>query len=225
MAAVVPGAPNGERGIATTRVLIGPIVRLQVQLSSLKVGEAPRRRYDPGPIRAVPSLTLDGRGVVAADVGDPTGAVLDIHHPAHPASRNRGGRNGVSVGLTAHYAAMRARFGEHLPDGVAGENILVGTEAMVGEDDLAGGLVIETAGGLVDLTEVVVAAPCVEFGRFVLRFPDELRPDRRVTEAVRFLDDGRRGYYAGHAGPPATVRLGDRVHVEVPDTDPENAGG
>ncbi len=204
------------------RLLIGPVVRLQVQAASLKVpsgGRAGRHdRYDPAALRDVPALTLDGRGVVGLvgdGPGDATERVLDVHHPDHPASRNRGGRNGISIGFTAHYAAMRERFGDHLPDGVAGENLIVATGAVMGEDDLAGGLVVETADGPVCLGGVAVATPCVEFSRYALRFPDEARPDRRVTEAIRFLDDGMRGYYAAMDGPPTTVRVGDRVYVET----------
>jgi hypothetical protein len=31
--------------------------------------------------------------------------------------------NTISIGFTSHYAQMRARFGEHMQDGIAGENI------------------------------------------------------------------------------------------------------
>ena len=42
---------------------IGTVVRLQVQESSLKVGDKPRR-YDPAPIRSVPAISLDPTGVI-----------------------------------------------------------------------------------------------------------------------------------------------------------------
>jgi hypothetical protein len=192
-------------------LLVGEVVRLQVQESSLKVGDGPRRRYDPSPIRSVPALRLDERGVTGqADWGDD---VEDVHNRDHPASKYRGG-NGVSVLFTGHYAAMRERFGPHLTDGIAGENILVACDQLVGEEDLTAGLIVATDdGGQLLLEQVVVAAPCVEFARHALRFPDDARPDLTVTEAVRFLGDGMRGYYAAYDGPPAVIRIGDRVYV------------
>ena len=190
--------------------LIGPIVRLQVQPTSLKVEERPRR-YDPSPLRAVPALRLEPAGVTGLDEdGDPVG---DVHHRDHPASKHREGSNGLSVGFTSHYDAMRARFGSHLGDGLAGENILVATERRFTEDDLAAGLVIETTNGEpVHLVHVVVATPCVEFARFALRFPPDARPDRTVSDAIAFLDAGVRGYYATPRS-TAVIRVGDRVFL------------
>ena len=192
---------------------IGRIVRLQVQLSSLKVGERPLRRYDPAPLRSVQALILEEGGVRGVMAGDEE--VVDVHHRDHPASKNRGG-NGVSVGFTGHYADMRARFGAHLDDGLAGENILVETRYSYGEADLANGLVVETAGGAtVRLERVVVAEPCVEFSRYALRYPPDTRTDRAVTSALTFLGDGMRGYYATYHGEPARIELGDRVLIAV----------
>ena len=191
---------------------IGPIVRLQVQAASLKVGERRHRRYDPAPVRAVPALLLDGRGVVGQTAAGE--AIEDVHHQDHPASKNRGGSNGVSVCFTAHYDAMRERFGPHLADGLAGENILIQTDHLLGEEDLGPGLMVQTTDGQqIALERIIVADPCVEFSRWVLQYPDNLRPDRTVAEAVAFLADGMRGYYAGYDGPPVTIQLGDRVFV------------
>ncbi|MCC6792474.1 MAG: hypothetical protein IT336_12360 [Thermomicrobiales bacterium] len=196
--------------------LLGEIVRLQAQAESLKVGEAPRRRYDPAGIRVVPRLRLSAEGV-AGETGDGQ-LVADVHNSTHPASKNRAGSNGISVCFTTHYGAIRERFGDHLPDGIAGENILVALDPKSGlivEDDLRGGLTIETAsGGRIVLEQVFVAAPCVEFARFAMRFPQDARPDRSVTEAVQFLDDGMRGYYAAYQGPSAVISIGDKVYVD-----------
>ncbi|MGH2562415.1 MAG: hypothetical protein ACRDJH_25435 [Thermomicrobiales bacterium] len=191
--------------------LVGTIVKLQVQQASLKVGQPPRRRYDPGPLMEVPALTLDGGGVNGWSAsGD---AIADVHHAAHPRTKNRG-ENGVSVGFTSHYDAMRERFGGHLTDGIAGENILVTTEQMFSQEDLRRGLAVETKdGALVHLEEVIVATPCVEFTRYALRFPDDARPDATVTEALQFLNDGMRGYYAAFRGQPTRIELGNRVFI------------
>lgn len=192
--------------------LIGSIVRLQVQDVSLKVGVAPRRRYDPHGIRVVPSLELNGGGVRGWDVkGRP---IDDVHHRDHPASKNRGGENGVSLSFTSHYGAMRAQFGTHLVDGIAGENILIAVESMWSEDDFAPGVVIVTSDDReLPLDAVFPAAPCVEFSRYALQFPDDQRPDLTVTEALRFLNDGMRGYYARYDGASTRISLGDRVYV------------
>jgi hypothetical protein len=93
-------------------VLIGKIVRLQVQRPSLKVGEPSRRRYDPAPIRSVARLDLSPGGVVGWD--DAGERLLAVHHGDHPLSKNRHGDNGVSIGFRSHYDAMRERFGDHV---------------------------------------------------------------------------------------------------------------
>jgi hypothetical protein len=190
---------------------IGTIVRLQVQDSSLKVGTKPRR-YDPAPIRSVPAISLSPSGVIGLPVAGET--IVDVHHHNHPASKNRDGENGISLGFTTHYAAMRDRFGEHLSDGVAGENILVAVDRPLSAVDLDGGVGIEGADGRrLELRPVIVAAPCVEFARYALNFPDGARPDATVTEAVRFLDAGMRGFYATFVGEPAVVEIGSRVFL------------
>ena len=190
---------------------IGTIVRLQVQESSLKVGSKPRR-YDPAPIRSVPAMSLGPAGAVGLLKNGET--MVDVHHGKHPSSKNRGGENGISLGFTAHYLAMRERFGPHLHDGIAGENILVAVERQFPAEDLASGVVIECSDGRrLQLRPVIVAAPCVEFARFALKFPGDARPDATVTEALRFLDAGMRGFYATYEGEPAVVKVGARVFL------------
>jgi hypothetical protein len=189
----------------------GTVVRLQVQESSLKVGTKPRR-YDPAPIRSVPAISLSPAGVIGlAENGE---SIVDVHHHDHPSSKNRRGENGVSLGFTAHYLAMRQRFGPHLADGIAGENILVEADRQFQIEELAAGVVVEgTAGWWLELRPIIVAAPCVEFSRYALRFPDDARPDATVTEALRFLDAGMRGFYATYAGEPGVVEVGARVFL------------
>jgi hypothetical protein len=191
--------------------LIGMIVRLQVQESSLKVGDKPRR-YDPAPIRSVPAISLSAAGVVGlAENGK---SIVDVHHRDHPTSKNRSGENGISLGFTGHYRAMRQRFGQHLADGIAGENILIEAGRQLQVEELAAGMVVEDAGGRqLELRPVIVAAPCVEFSRYAMQFPNGARPDATVTEALRFLDAGMRGFYATYEGEPAVVEVGARVFL------------
>ena len=194
-------------------VLIGPIVRLQVQIAHLKHGERPVRWYVPAGIAPVTALRLDPGGVVGFD-GDVM--VNDVHHRDHTISRFRGD-NGVSVGFTSHYDSMRAQYGAFLHDGIAGENILVGSDAMHPEDEFSGGIVFMTAEGPVELMQVQVAPPCVEFGKFCLGYANDQRADARVAEVVKFLHEGRRGFYASWRQPdrqPYSPRLaiGDLVY-------------
>lgn len=196
--------------------LIGQIVRLQVQESSLKVGASPRRWYDPAPIRVVPMLTLNENGVVGrAATGD---TILDVHNITHPTSRNRAGGNGISVGFTSHYGAMRARFGDHLADGIAGENILIATDRIFTAADCAAGLRIETGdGAAIVLEQVIIAEPCVEFSRYALRYPRDAPSDRAVTDALNFLRKGTRGFYATYRGAPAAIAVGAQVYYGSAD--------
>lgn len=197
---------------------IGQIVRLQIQRQTLKHPLEPRpgnRRspeqfYDPQHI-----LTSDELWVADAVASVALGEdyVLDVHAGAHPHSRNRGNGNMLSVGFTSHYEKMRGRFGEHLTDGIAGENILVATAEGFSLADVEYGLAVRTAeGDLLEFADVAVAAPCVEFSRFCLG--DRYADPQMTSEALRFLDAGTRGFYAYISdGLPAMLRTGDSLLV------------
>ena len=191
---------------------IGPIVRLQVQRSSLKVGEPRHRRYDPAAIVAVPALRLTTAGAVGEPAGEPD--IVDVHNADHPQSKQRAGVNGLSVGFTGHYAAMQERFGDRPAEGIAGENLIVESGRQWTEDDLAPGLLIRTAAGdEIPLVRILIAAPCVEFTRWAMQFPAEARPDRTVTESLQFLGDGMRGFYFAYDGAPVSIAPGDRLFI------------
>jgi hypothetical protein len=199
---------------------IGRIVRLQIQRKTLKDPLAPRpggarspeRYYDPAPILSGEMLWV-ADSVAAVPRGEEV--ILDIHAAAHPHSRNRGNGNMLSIGFTSHYDAMRDRFGDHLTNGIAGENILVETDEQFTVDDFQQGLAIVTQDTrALEFGEVIVAAPCVEFSRFCL---DDRFADPRVTsDALRFLDDGMRGFYAYiSSGLPLGITLGDTVAIQL----------
>jgi hypothetical protein len=192
---------------------LGTIARLQIQLSSLKVGPLQSRRYEPGPLRGISEAGIADAGVTARD--ERGRLLVDIHNRIHPETKqSRRGINAVSVGFTAHYDAMRDRFGEHLADGIAGENILVRTEIPIAEPDLTEGLVITTKDGRELLLEnLLIAEPCVEFTRYALHYPPDARSDDTFADALAFLRGGIRGFYATYRGEPLTVRLGDRVYL------------
>lgn len=190
--------------------LLGSIVRLQFQTAGLKVGERGRRAYVPTPIRSVDWLHLAPHGITGQ--GPEGSDSLDVHHRDHPDSKFAGD-NAVSVLFTHHYDLMRARFGDHLPDGIAGESMLVETNRRVMESNLLDGLVIETEEGPALLRDLRVAEPCVEYTRYCLRRAPEERADPILTESLEFLRAGMRGFYARYSGTPVLVRLGDKVYL------------
>jgi hypothetical protein len=188
--------------------VLGTVVRLQVQRSRLKVGERGARRYDPAPLLEVEALDVGPRGVHGVAAGGHR--VVDVHHADHPDTRNVKLTNGLSLLPQPHYPLMRQRFGPHMEDGVAGENVLLATAGPLTEPDLAGPLVLETAdGGGLELTGVMVAAPCVEFTRFALGRGD-LAVDDDILDAMPALEDGVRGFYATALG-TGRVTLGARL--------------
>jgi hypothetical protein len=192
--------------------IIGPIVRLQIQRSPLKVGEKPHRKYIPDPIASVETLLITRLGITARVDG---GETFDVHHRAHPSTKNADGRNGISIGFTSHYAEMRRRFGPHLWDGCAAENILVASNRRFGLDDLAGGLILLDAQRCAKarLEQVDVAHPCRPFCGFAHEHRT-VEPDV-LKESLAFLDDGMRGFYCslGRDSGPVVVRCGDLVAV------------
>ena len=153
-------------------------------------------------------MQLDEGGVTGFDGDD---VLHDVHHRDHPLSRYRG-ENGVSLGFTSHYGVMREEFGPFLHDGIAGENLLVASDATLVEGDFGEGIVILTAEGPVALTRVEVAPPCVEFGKFCLRYPHDRKADAQVAAAVKFLHQGVRGFYATWA-PESDANASTRIAV------------
>src|SRR6185369_5101107 len=187
---------------------LGRVVRLQIQRSKLKLGEKPNRVYSPAPLLPVDELHLTPEGALAR-LADGS-MVVDVHHPAHPDTRNLERTNDLSVGFTAHYAAMRERYGEHLVDGCAGENILIETTDRLTQADIAGGLVIQPAQGgqLVRLQVVRHAPPCREFSGYASRSSEP----EDIKGALQFLEAGLRGFYCalGNTG-PVVLTIGDEV--------------
>ncbi len=102
---------------------VGTIVQLQVQQLSLKAPPLPGERWEryvPAGLRSLSRCILDEGGVMGW--GEDGERILDMHHRGHPRSKYRG-ENGICIAFTAGYDVMRGRFGEHVTDGLAGENI------------------------------------------------------------------------------------------------------
>ncbi len=197
---------------------IGQVRLVQLQPSGLII-DAP----EPGPVRTfydaarrveVSSLQISPRGIEASLA---TGErVLDIHHLDHP-DKAYADDDLVCVGFSAHYDAMRSEFGEHMVDGIAGENILIDYPDEVWPADLGHKLVIENqdTGEKALLQMVSFAEPCVEFSRLCARRPYEEMSGRRLGEILRFLGNGRRGFLLvlNDALDVVTVRPGDKVFL------------
>ena len=183
---------------------LGRLVRLQVQRTTLKTGVKPERRYDPAPILAVERLALSPDGVMGAADG---GWVVDVHHRAHPATKNEDGLHGISVGFTGHYTAMRERFGPHLVTGCAGENLIAELAGRLGFDDVAQGLSVRGPDGQerARLRVLQVAHPCRPFTGWALGGTVE---SAVLKEHLQFLDDGTRGFYCVAEG-VGVVEVGD----------------
>jgi hypothetical protein len=186
---------------------LGRVVRLQIQRSSLKTGEKPHRVYDTRPILAVERLTAspDGALGLAAD-----GAwMVDVHHRLHPSTKNPDGEHGISLGFTSHYDLMRARLGDRITPGCAGENILVESRGRVRMEDLDGGVGVVAPDGreVVQLQVLQVAHPCRPFSGWAL---GGLVETEVLKETLQFLEDGMRGFYCVGVG-TGIVSIGDRV--------------
>jgi len=184
---------------------LGSLVRLQIQRNTLKTGVKPDRVYDPAPILAVDRLAVGPDGVLGAG---PDGSwLVDVHHRAHPATKNEDGLHGVSVGFTAHYEAMQQRFGDRLTLGCAGENLIARTAAPLALADLAGGLAIVGPDGTerVRLRVLEVARPCRPFTGWALGGVVE---SQVLKESLQFLDEGMRGFYCVGEG-TGIVQVGD----------------
>ena len=188
------------------------IVRLQVQLDRLKPGRAPWRRYDPTPIESVPRLEIGPQGAIG--LGRSGGRLLDVHHTDHPHSRDPRGRSGLTFMGTGDYTRLRERYGPHLVEGIAGESILLDVPEGLAGRDLPATATLRTAGGSVDLVDVRVAAPCVEFSRFCLGLEPSPEVGDDVRQTLQDLDGGARGYRAVAAG-PMVLALGDVLELDV----------
>jgi MOSC domain-containing protein YiiM len=135
--------------------------------------------------------------------------IVDVHHRAHPETKNPDGEHGVSVGFTSHYAAMRERFGPRIELGCAGENIVVETDRRLTLDELRGGLAFRSPDGVerTRLQVLDVAHPCRPFTGWALggRVESEV-----LKSHLQFLDDGMRGFYCLGVG-NGIVSVGDTM--------------
>jgi len=191
---------------------LGRVKLVQVQPSGLIIETPSGYFYDAFRRVEVDRLLITSKGVEATT---PEGEhVLDIHHIDHP-DKAYANDDLISIGFTSHYEVMRARFGEHMVDGIAGENIIIEYGEEVWPEDLGQQIVIEnTVTGHRTLLDVVCfAAPCDEFSHFAARSQQERLPAAELKSTLQFLNNGRRGFLLvlSDSQEAATVQPGDRV--------------
>ena len=197
---------------------IGQVIITQVQPSGLIIKTPSGYIYDPSWRVEVPQLFLTQQGIEAET---PQGErIIDIHHAAHTDTHNEGD-NAISIGFTSHYAQMRARFGEHMQDGTAGENIIIASEEQVWLDDLGQQIIIQDPNRerQVVLDVIQFAAPCEEFSHYAANSQGERLPAEELKATLQFLGDGRRGFLLNLNvnQEPALVKPGDLVFAVATD--------
>lgn len=191
-----------------------PVIRVQVQRDRIKPGVAPNRRYEPIVLQPVAELRVGPDGAVGAD--DDGTEFLDVHHRAHPRTRDAKGRSGLSIMTTGDYAALRRRYGPHLVDGIAGESILLDFEPGLAHRTLPDAVTVRRAGpagATLRLVGVHIAKPCVEFTRFCLQRQPVPTVDDDVRAGLVDLGDGARGYKMVAAG-TGVIRPGDVLVID-----------
>jgi hypothetical protein len=192
---------------------IGRVALLQVAPVAPKTWGPTHELYDPAPLRTVEHVLLSERGVIGV-TGDGE-QIVDVHHVDHPQSRFRGG-NGVSVGFTGHYAALRDQFGAHVVDGCAAENILIASSGMVSLEQPHLWIVLEQAATArrYVLGQATVANPCMPFARWVAQHSATPTPNQ-IRTTLQQLRHGMRGFYLDvpSVTEPIMVQPGDRVLV------------
>jgi hypothetical protein len=197
---------------------LGQVNLVQLQPNGLII-ETPDKTptgyfYDTSRLVQVDRLVITPLGIEATIPGGEH--VLDIHHINHP-DKAYDDDDLVCVGFTSHYDAMRAHFGEHMVNGIAGENIIIEYSEEIWPDDLSQQLGIENqdTGEMAILEMVSFAAPCVEFSQFCAKSQYERIAADQLKEILQFLGNGRRGFLLvlSKMHDVITVRPDDKVFV------------
>lgn len=193
---------------------IGAVKLVQLQPSGLIIETPSGYFYDASRRVEVDQLLITSKGIEATTPGGEH--VLDIHHMDHP-NKEYDDDDLVCIGFTSHYNAMRTHFGDHMVDGIAGENIIIDFNQEVWPEDLGQRIAIENAetGQLALLDMESFAAPCQEFSHFAAQSQDEKLPADELKSILQFLGNGRRGFLlvlSKNQG-EVTVKPGDKVFV------------
>jgi len=170
---------------------VGEVIKMQVHRKPLLAnGE-----YRLDPLAEVSVLRLTSAGTIGFDG---VSWVLDSHHRHHPSFKASHQTRALSVGFSSHYEDIWSRF-TPIPLGAGGENLIVSSERVITESDLAGGIRIGsdgTDGSSVTLSGAKIAEPCLPFTRLVTgRTESESESESEDIAADReCLRNGIRGY-------------------------------
>ena len=194
---------------------LGTIKLVQVQPTGLIIETPSGYFYDASRRVEVDHLLITPKGIEATTPGGEH--VLDIHHIDHP-DKAYDDDDLVSIGFTSHYEAMRVRFGKHMIDGIAGENIIIKYSDEVWTKDLGESIAIENieTGRRTILDLESFAAPCNEFSHFAANSQHERLPTAELKATLQFLNNGRRGFLfvLREGQDPAIVQPGDRIFCD-----------
>lgn len=197
-----------------SRTFLGKITLTQLQPNGLIIETPSGEVFDPSRLMVASHLVLTPQGI---ETITPEGErILDIHHLEHP-GKAYDDDDLVCIGFSSHYAAMRTRFGAHMVDGAAGENIIIDTQKEIWPDELGERIAIENQQtGQVSFLDVTrFAAPCAEFSHFAAHSQDERLPAKELKDTLQFLGKGRRGFLLvlGDGQESFTVQPGDLVYT------------
>ena len=113
---------------------------------------------------------------------------------------------------------MRERFGEHVQDGTAGENIIIASDEEIWLPDL--GRLVEfhnpDSREVITLEVTRIAAPCDPFSHFTANSQDQRLPPEVLKETLQYLDNGRRGFLLKlvEEGAVGIVQVGDIAYTQ-----------
>jgi hypothetical protein len=192
-------------------MLIGHIIRLQIQRQPLKRAVGAERLYELTHLAQVDALTLSPQGASAHLDGD---VVLDVHHMQHPLTRFRAeDQNALSFNVSGHYAQMRDKFGPHITPGCAAENILIEFAPGIDSAQLRNGIAITTrSAAVLKLQAIQSAPPCAPFSRWALAHASGNNVSPQLQkDALQFLDHGMRGFYCEYKNEMHIIEVGDSV--------------
>lgn len=195
---------------------IGKIKQVQIQTGKLKIGARPQSHYDPKHILVVERLLLSPEGAIG--VTTEAEKIVDIHNARHPETRNNI-NNPITIGFTTHYATMRGKYGAHLTDGIAGENIIIDTDQSFVWDDLVKGIAVQNADGTQHPFRLLkIAEPCYEFSHFAAgknAIEGNALHGAELKHTLQFLDGGIRGFHISPLNDrePVNVTAGDTVFI------------
>ena len=193
---------------------LGIVELVQVQPSGLIIDTPSGWFYDETRRVEVEKLIITSLGIEATTTDGEH--VLDIHHINHP-DKEYDDDDLVCIGFTSHYQAMRERFGEHMQDGTAGENIIIKCDQEVWMVDLGSQIAFENAetGQKTFLDVLSFVAPCDEFSHFAANSQHERLSAEELKAALQFLNNGRRGFLLvlSEGQESTTIQAGDRMFV------------